>query len=409
MGAILKPYKEFAGTIARWSVVLLCFSLATSRSLFSLGSALIFAGLMLEGDWQGKWQRLKHNVPALTVAALVAWFYASGLWTQATANTLEYASNVHWKLLLIPAIVILVNDERWRDRCWSGFGAGMLVLLAHVYALVFVDLSWTSTQKPDAVFFNPLSQSVGLAIFCGWCLLEFLSTPSRKKKVGLSIVFLLASLAVLNISQQRLGYLMWIAACLTVVLTQLKNAPKLRAWSVLAIFGVFVAVFISNERMQTRFELVVQEIQNYQFENNHTSVGSRLHMWYSSIGFIRNEPLIGHGIGAYPVVSEAHFQDPDMCLHGCRHPHNQYLFYAVEFGLVGLGLFLLMLYKAWARYRFWEPANTMPVVVLLVFMLSGLVESTLWYRGFFYLFVPLLALSIVDQSKSSVEPPGESS
>jgi hypothetical protein len=45
----------------------------------------------------------------------------------------------------------------------------------------------------------------------------------------------------------------------------------------------------------------------------------------------------------------------------------------------------------------------MPVVVLLVFTLSGLVETTLWYRGFLYLFVPLLALSMLGPTQPSVE------
>jgi O-antigen ligase len=393
--------------MARWSVVLMCFSLATSRSLFSLAGVLVFAGLLLEGQWRDKWLLLKTNVPALAVVAMVAWFYASAWWTEATPSTWERASNVHWKLLLIPAVVLLIQDERWRNRCWTGFGAGMLVLLAHVYALVFMDLPWTSTQNPDKVFYNPLPQSLALTIFCAGCLSVFFTTSSRAKKIGLTVAFVLASFAVLSISQQRLGYLMWLVGCLSVAFIQLKGSPKLRAWSLLAVLALFVAVFMSNEKMQKRFGLVVQEVHDYRFENDYTSVGSRLHMWYSSAGFIQQAPLLGHGMGAYPVVSEAHFQDPRMCLHGCRHPHNQYVFYAVEFGLVGLGLFLLMLYKAWSRHRAWEPESTMPVVVLLLFTLSSLVETTLWYRGFFYLFVPLLALSMLEPNKPPVERMGE--
>jgi O-antigen ligase len=394
--------------MARWSVVLMCFSLATSRSLFSLAGVLVFAGLLLEGQWRDKWLLLKTNVPALAVVAMVAWFYASAWWTEATPSTWERASNVHWKLLLIPAVVLLIQDERWRNRCWTGFGAGMLVLLAHVYALVFMDLPWTSTQNPDKVFYNPLPQSLALTIFCAGCLSVFFTTSSRAKKIGLTVAFVLASFAVLSISQQRLGYLMWLVGCLSVAFIQLKGSPKLRAWSLLAVLALFVAVFMSNEKMQKRFGLVVQEVHDYRFENDYfTSVGSRLHMWYSSAGFIQTQPLLGHGMGAYTALAETHFQDPRMCLHGCRHPHNQYVFYAVEFGLVGLGLFLLMLYKAWSRHRAWEPESTMPVVVLLLFTLSSLVETTLWYRGFFYLFVPLLALSMLGPNKPPVERMGE--
>lgn len=385
----------------------MCFSLATSRSLFSLAGVLVFAGLLLEGQWRDKWLLLRKNVPALTVVAMVVWFYASAWWTEATPNTWERASNVHWKLLLIPAVVLLIQDERWRKRCWTGFGAGMLVLLAHVYALVFMDLPWTSTQDPDKVFYNPLSQSLALTIFCAGCLSVFFTTSSRAKKIGLTVAFVLASYAVLSISEQRLGYLMWVVSCLVAVFIQLKGSPRLRTWSLLAVLALFVAVFLSNEKMQNRFGLVVHEIQNYQFKNDYTSVGSRLYMWYSSAGFIHKAPLLGHGMGAYPAVSEAHFQDPDMCLHGCRHPHNQYLFYTVEFGLIGLALLMFMLYQSFLKHRSMSPESTMPLVILVVFVLSSLVETTLWYRGFFYLFVPLLALSMLGPSKPPVERMGE--
>jgi len=49
--------------------------------------------------------------------------------------------------------------------------------------------------------------------------------------------------------------------------------------------------------------------------------------------------------------------------------------------------------------------STMPLVVLLVMALSGLVESTLWYRGWIYLFVPLLGLSMLSPTQGDSEYP----
>jgi hypothetical protein len=42
-----------------------------------------------------------------------------------------------------------------------------------------------------------------------------------------------------------------------------------------------------------------------------------------------------------------------------------------------------------------------------VLVLSSLVETILWYRGFLYLFVPLLALSMLRPNKPPVERMGE--
>lgn len=387
--------------MARWSVVVLCFSLTTSRSLFAISALLIFLGLILQGGWKENWGTLKKNQPALLCLFFVGWIYLSSLWTHANESTLAYSLNVHWKLLLVPAIVLLIVDERWKRRCWMGYGLGAGLLLAHIYAMNFVSIPWIS-GPPDGVFFNPLPQSVGLAIFSALCLSKLLGPLSKPHQLALGLAFVAASYAVLSISQQRLGYLMWGAGLMVVVPLQLK--PLHRKWGLLMAFCVFLALFLGNQKIQDRFGLAVTEFKAYNFENNYTSVGARLHMWYVSIQSIKEAPMLGHGIGSYPLVAEASFQDDQMCALGCGHPHNQYLFYTVEFGLIGLSLFLLMLHRAFQQHRSASAASIMPLVVLVVFVLSGLVESTLWYRGFMYLFVPLLALSML----SVTERPNDS-
>jgi O-antigen ligase len=399
IGCILIKYRDMAGSLARWSVVVLCFSLSTSRSLFSIAGLLVLLGLLLEGKWQEKWVSLKLNRPAFISVVLVMWIYLTSIWTQANETTFDYSINVHWKLLLIPAMVLLINDERWKRRCWSSFGLGVALLLLHVYALGFTSIPWSTSGMPDSVFFNALPQSVGLAIFSAFCLSKLIESSDATRKWVTGLAFVAASYAVLSVSQQRLGYLMWATGCLLVLFLQLK--PAFRKWGLMISLGLFLTIFLSNEKMQDRFGLAVKEVQAYHFENNYTSIGARMHMWYTSIRSINRAPILGHGIGSYPLVAEAYFQDAEMCAIGCRHPHNQYLFYAVEFGFIGLSLFLLMLYQALSAHRQLKPESTMPLVVLVVFVLSGLVETTLWYRGFVYLFVPLLALAMLAPTQPS--------
>ena len=124
--------------LGRWSVVLLCFSLAFSRSLFAIAGIFVLIGLVIDGQWRGKASQLKQNLPALSIVLMVMWFYLTYFWTKATQENFAYAANVHWKLLLIPAIVLLIQDERWLERCWKAFAAGMVILLLHVYALEFI-------------------------------------------------------------------------------------------------------------------------------------------------------------------------------------------------------------------------------------------------------------------------------
>ncbi len=388
----MRQDRVIAGTLAKWSVVTLFFSLSSSRALFSLAGILVFIGLIFEGQWRTKWDILKTNKPALAIIAMVIWFYLSIFWTHANSKDLTNAAQTHWKLLLIPAIVVLIQDEHWKNRCWQGFAAGMVILLAHVYALSWgIDsLTWTS-GIPDRVFFNPLPQAVGLGIFCAWCLKEFFSPNKKIKKISFIFVFITASYVVLHISQQRLGYLAWACGCLTVILLTLKNNQ--RVFGVLILLSLLTIIFVTSTKIQDRFGLIFLELYNYSFENNQTSIGSRLHMWYGSMHAIMQAPFFGHGLGSYHSLANAFFNDAIMCTVGCRHPHNQYLFYSVEFGVIGFGVFLWMLYQVFAIKNY---NDVFPKIILLIFVISSTVESPLWYRGFLYLFIPLLAISMIN-------------
>jgi O-antigen ligase len=399
----LKQLQTIAGTVARWAVVIMCVSLPTSRTLFSTAGAIVLLCFILEGQWRQKWASFKQNAPALTLTVMVAWFYLTAIWTEANHTQLEYGANIHWKLLLVPVIVLLIQDLRWKTRCWQGFGAGMVLLLAHVYTLGFMSIPWIRNGSPSSVFYNPLYQSVGLAIFSALCVSYFLDTFNRWHKFLVLSLFLAASYAVLIISHQRLGYLTWAAGLLLVLIIKLK--PLHRKWGVMLGLGLCIAIFMSSSNIQERFGLGIKEVLAYNFENNYTSMGTRLHMWYASVNSISTAPLLGHGLGSYPMQAKAFFNDLNMCVVGCTHPHNQYLFYGVEFGFVGLGLFLWMFYSALKLHRSLSHDSTMPLVVLLVFAFSGLVDGTLWVRGFLNLFIPLLGLSMLNPTQGDSEHP----
>lgn len=386
--------KEKSGVLARWAVVVLFFSLATSRSLFAIAGILLLLGFAFEGQWHAKWTRLKSNKAVIFIFLLVAWIYISSLWTKSNTETFAYAVDIYWKLLLIPAIVFLIQDEKWKKRCWQGFSAGMVLLLLHIYAMAFIEIPWSSSGQASGVFFNPLSQSVGLCIFGALCLLKLFESPLYREKLFWLVALFFSGWAVLIISEQRLGYLLWLIGCSLILFIKLK--PTNKKLGVFMAAALFFIVYLNNTQMQERLDLAVTEIQNYRFENDYTSVGGRLHMWYSSVQFISQAPVFGHGIGSYPVISESYFQDDKMCEWGCRHPHNQYLFYATEFGLIGLTLFFLFIYHAVKQNILSNPEKSMPLVVLALFVVTGFFDTPLWYRGYIYIFIPLLALSMLD-------------
>ena len=68
-----------------------------------------------------------------------------------------------------------------------------------------------------------------------------------------------------------------------------------------------------------------------------TSEGERLEMWRGSINGILMKPIFGYGVGSMPDVYKKYGGSINKQI---SQPHQQYLFWWVEFGLVGLLIML---------------------------------------------------------------------
>ena len=386
-----------AESIAKWAMVVLFFSLSTSRSLFAMSAFVMILGWFFSAQWRQKLNTLIEKPAALWITALVAWMYLSILWSEGTPDSISYAAKVQWQLLLIPIIVTLANDDAWIDKCWKAFAIGMTVLILHIYMMQFVAIPWVHSDSPDSVFFNPIPQSIGLGIFSAWCILELIR-GSDHKLYKLSLIFLLlaASYAVFSISQQRSGYVAWLIACSTVLIFSLRSRQRLMA--IFTIFLLFVAIVMSSSKIQGRIEQAKMDIASYEYKNNYSSIGSRLHMWFTGAQLIKEAPLLGHGLGSYPVVSAEKFKDSAMCAIGCMHPHNQYVFYAIEFGIFGMLIYICFLISHLFQQIINMRFNLLHISVLSTLFIIGIFDTTLWYRAFIYLFVPLLGLSFSTKS-----------
>ncbi len=386
----------------------LFFASSVSRSLFTVAAVVLIVAWVVSGEWRLKWYLLQKQQAGLLFTGFLVWIFASGLWSEGSYASILDAVKVQWKLLLIP-IILTVISKTWAKRCWMAFASGSVVLLLHVYLLPWIVLPWVSSTSQDAVFFNPIPQSVSLAIFSGWCLFHLIEKNTRPlHQLAFCVMLAAATYVVVKISQQRIGYLAWIISCASVIANSLASRKRLYALALLLTF--FITAVAINPAMQARIFLALQEIQAYEYQSNYTNIGARLHMWYTGIKEIREQPLAGHGLGSYREVMSAAFNDEAMCAIGCSHPHSQYIFYTLEFGLIGLGLFIAALYRAWRALLPMRGSVALPITVLLVFVICSFADTLLWYRGFLYLFVPLLGLCLsnppqeqaTEKSKNSI-------
>lgn len=379
-----------AESVVRVAILGLFFSLFFSRSLFVLCGFLAVVGWLLSGQYRERVRLLALNPAAALMLIFVVYVGVSAALTFAGANTVT-ALKIYWQLLLIPVIATTMTRDGDVVRCWNAYAAGACILLVHMVLMPGYQPAWISTSAPSMVFFNPLPQAVSLAIFSGWCV-YCMAEPKQRLAWRLLFVvgFVASSWAVLFVSQQRLGFLSWVvmvsAGCAL-------RVPKHWRWQA-AVFAAIAlcTILLANETVRERMLLGFYEFQAYDRRADFSSIGARLYFWSTAWGGIQQAPWFGHGTGSYRAVIGQAFNDVSMCNIGCMHPHQQYLMFWLEFGVAGLLLFLGVLASI-AAYHMCHPRfHPLALPVLVVFCLSGFVDTPLWYRGFLYLFVPLLGL-----------------
>lgn len=104
------------------------------------------------------------------------------------------------------------------------------------------------------------------------------------------------------------------------------------------------------------------------------STASRWHAWQVAIDLIAQRPIVGWGLRNFTIVAQAQQQE----LFGLPHTHNLYLSIAVGAGLPGLVLFLTGIFYAVKTKDEQHPLRFMFQCSLGLFLLSSLIDITLY-------------------------------
>jgi O-antigen ligase len=146
-------------------------------------------------------------------------------------------------------------------------------------------------------------------------------------------------------------------------------------------------VFAGSPYLRGRIAHIAVEYQEYRETNRPTSTGQRLQYWTQSLGWIREAPMIGHGTGSTRLL----FDNAAVGKQGAwgqriGNPHNQTLYVAIQWGLLGC----IVMYAMWFfHYRLFLSHGMIAwigLAVVLQNVLSSLLNSHLFdfHEGWLY-------------------------
>ena len=350
------------------------------------------------------------DLTALALLLLFAWvsigmLYTPAPWTWSKINWSKYS------LFLLGVLVLTLFRKypAWRQRALNGFVVSMGFVLVSTWANVWFVLPWSATKTPGwglthNVMYDHIIQNVMMSLLVVIALVRAKLTPKLSTKVFWGAACLAGIVSVTHLSSGRTGIVL-LAAGLGAALVSL--LPKRGHWQApLILLSLVAAIALgvqSSPLMKARVEQAISEFQRSDIDNT-SSIGHRIYNYHLTAALFKEHPIIGHGTGAYHTEVCRFVAPPAACETYQWHPHNQFTLFAADHGLIGVGLYLLLIAALWRHARHSSADEHRPVLFALIALLiaDSLINSPLFSarENQFFIYMAVLLVSLNDRVRT---------
>ena len=281
----------------------------------------------------------------------------------------------------------------WTGTLLPFFLGGTLGESVASYPSLLVNISGATVLRASALFPDPhmLSLFLGLAlpIAAGYALSQ--PKGSRALPIAAAIIILIADLLTFS----RGGYVGLAAGTIALLVFSLSGKIS-RETLTRTLIGIAAIIALSLSLLMT--PVGTRFISSFSSDDGSNS--ERLRLWQEAAEHIINHPVLGTGLGNYPLAVKptADYREP-------IYAHSLYLDIAAETGLPGLLTFLGIIAvalasasTAWVRHR--DAASAAATIALIIFSAHSLFELPLFSVQVLPLFLAVLALA-VDKNRDS--------
>jgi O-antigen ligase len=333
---------------------------------------LMAAGLLLR-------RRIGARPTILAVAWLLIWTAIALTTRGASTETLREGVR---EASVVALVVIVVNSaERWTapivTRLVQFLGLAPALLALYQFA-TDTGVNITGEIRSNGTFAHPNSAAMFFALAAAVSVWRYLDYRRRASDAALIILFSAALIATFSIDG-----VLTLVAMLLVLGALLPGSLRAKCGPCL-IAGLIVLAFFTTPLGSQRITAEsATNVATAESGNGNTSLAWRLNKWKTLLPAWEDSPLIGQGLGTTLTGVGPAGND-----YARKPPHNEYIRYLVETGIIGLailfwGLVILMrnLLSKRSTARRLEAgtrgAPTLAIVVVVGCLVNALADNTL--------------------------------
>lgn len=308
----------------------------------------------------------------------------------------------HYQIYIILLFFISVGSGDWQRR------AVMIFFVGALYAATLYYLNLLQILPKIEIFANYLVYGgnksillgILLAIAAGWMLYEMASLADRRWLWLRVVAFLYVVIALLFLAKSRTASLIFVLLCLLFFLKYLTMSWRSVLWMLGFVLMLAVA-WLSASDLRLRVIGTVNDINAFSQGQQISGEGIRLEMYSVTSKIIAEKPWTGHGIATFSSQYKKYSEG--LPSEGTRTPHNDYLFYAAEIGLIGLAALLwIWLTQLTVAWKIGGAPGMWLGMLGVAIMVGGMFNAILRDAVFGMPFMILLAIPLAGVTRNPV-------
>jgi O-antigen ligase len=358
------------------------FALPLGTSSFTIFGICILCVWVFSGQWIKK-RRLYFREPWFwPVLAIMALIWIGLIYSPDPEGLgIKFAKKTHYWLYAFAVGGILFTKYPAQNLIKALLMGLFLNALAGFLQMAHIVPTFDTWGMTKYTGFSGGYNTLSLLLTLGIMVASFniRAVESRKAKLTY-IILMLTHFCHLIILEGRGGYLTF-ALLSPIVIYNLFG--RLYRGAIFLIYPLIIGIMLSSPIIRNRVSLSVQELKHHLSADPESAWGKaytvhqdRFYMWRGAIELFVENPLFGVGTGGYGTALKERGKEewPKIA-----HPHNNLLYVAVSFGIVGLivfGWFFWVLLKGGWMHRK-SPKGFFVFCSGLVILAGGIVDTPL--------------------------------
>lgn len=317
-------------------------------------------------------------------------------YSSATSTAVFSAMHDLLRLGFVPILAFYLQEQKYKRLVLGAFIMALILTVFATILKVYLNIPIGHRTYGNDIFKNHIVISyfmvTALFILCVWCH-QF----KQYRWLLISLAGLIAYY-LMFLNTGRIGYI--ILYIYFAVLAWHKFGFKGVAFVLTAVSLVLLWVYHHSDAFSMRLDQFYVEFQLYLQGTTTSPVGSRFQFLNNSIRLFLQQPWFGFGTGSFIDAYKISFPSESMMT---DNPHNQYLYTAVELGLIGLISLIYIFIVQWKLIQQLPSQTRLMAQGLFVSFFIGCCFNS-WLKDFtechFYCF--MTALYIPLQKKQSI-------